>query len=247
MTAQDTVFKHPTAYNWSVSLQRQLPWSIAADLSYVGRMGLHLQRERNLNQLQPGTLQANPGVNVAALRPYLGFGAIRLSENAGRSIYHGLQVNLERRFRGGLGFGMAYTYSRLRDNAADKRNILFNAYDDAGYWGVSDNDRSHVFNVHYLWELPFWRNQDTLVKKILGGWQISGVTFFQSGALFSIRTGDDRAGVGDTTAQPWNLRATRQRPARASPRAAARIRTSGSTPRPSPRRRRALSATRAAT
>jgi len=205
MTAQDTVFKHPTAYNWSVSLQRQLPWSIAADLSYVGRMGLHLQRERNLNQLQPGTIQANPGVNVAALRPYLGFGAIRLSENSGRSIYHGLQVNLERRFTSGLGFGVAYTYSRLRDNGADKRNILFNAYDDSGYWGYSDNDRTHVFNVHYLWELPFWRNQDTLVKKILGGWQISGVTYFQSGVPFSVRTGDDRAGVGDTTPQPWNL------------------------------------------
>jgi len=204
MTAQDVVFKHPTAYNWSFSLQRQLPWSMVGDLSYVGRMGLHLQRERNLNQLQPGTLQANPGVNVAALRPYLGFGAIRLSENAGRSIYHGLQLNLERRFRGGLGFGVAYTYSQLRDNGADKRNILFNAYEDSGYWGVSDNDRTHVFNFHYLWELPFWRNQDTTLKKILGGWQISGVTFFQSGVPFSVRTGDDRAGVGDTTPQPWN-------------------------------------------
>jgi hypothetical protein len=204
MTAQDTEFKHPTAYSWNLSLQRRLPWSIVADLSYVGRMGLHLQRERNLNQLQPGTIQANPGVNVAALRPYLGFGAIRLSENAGRSIYHGLQLNLERRFTSGLGFGVAYTYSQLRDNASDKRNILFNAYDDSAFWGISDNDRTHVFNVHYLWELPFWRNQDTTLKKILGGWQISGVTFFQSGALFSIRTGDDRAGVGDTTPQPWD-------------------------------------------
>jgi hypothetical protein len=167
-------------------------------------MGLHLQRERNLNQLQPGTIQANPGVNVAALRPYLGFSTIRLSENSGRSIYHGLQLNLERRFRGGLGFGVAYTVSQLRDNAADKRNVLFNAYDDSAYWGISDNNRTHVFNVHYLWELPFWRNQDTTIKKILGGWQISGVTFFQSGVPFSIRTADDRAGVGDTTAQPWN-------------------------------------------
>ena len=55
-------------------VQRELPWSIVADVTYVGRMGLHLQRERNINQLQPGTIQANPGVNVNALRPYLGFG-----------------------------------------------------------------------------------------------------------------------------------------------------------------------------
>ena len=97
MTMQDLQFKHPTAYDWSASFQRELPFDVAVDVSYVGRMGLHLQRERNINQLLPGTLQANPGVNVNALRPYTGFGVIRLSENAGRSIYHGLQVSVERR------------------------------------------------------------------------------------------------------------------------------------------------------
>jgi hypothetical protein len=205
MTMQDLQFKHPTAYDWSASFQRELPFDVAVDVSYVGRMGIHLQRERNINQLLPGTLQANPGVNVNALRPYEGFGVIRLSENAGRSIYHGLQVGLERRFRNGLGFGVAYTYSRLRDNASDKRNILFNAYSDVGYWGISDNDRTHVLNFHYLYELPFWRDQDSTLKRILGGWQISGVTYFQSGRPLTVWRGDDYAGVGESTPQPWNL------------------------------------------
>jgi hypothetical protein len=205
MTMQDKEFKHPTAYDWSTSFQRELPFDVAVDVTYVGRMGLHLQRERNINQLRPGTLQANPGVNVNALRPYTGFGVIRLSENAGRSIYHGLQIGLERRFRGGLGFGAAYTFSKLRDNASGKRAILFNAYDDSGYWGISDNDRTHVLNFHYLYELPFWRSQDTVLKKILGGWQVSGVTFFQSGKPLTVWRGDDIAGVGESTPQPWNL------------------------------------------
>ena len=155
---------------------------MVADVTYVGRMGLHLQRERNINQLQPGTVQANPGVNVNALRPYPGFATIRLSENAGRSIYNGLQVNLERRFRNGLGFGVAYTLlEAARQRAPTSGTSLFNAYDDSGYWAYSDNDRTHLFNVHYLYELPFWRKQDTLLKKLLGGWQVSGVTYFQSG------------------------------------------------------------------
>jgi hypothetical protein len=205
MTMQDPIFMHPTAYNWSTSFQRELPLDMALDVTYVGRMGTHLQRERNINQLQPGTLQANPGVNPNALRPYLGFGAIRLSENTGRSIYHGLQVGLERRFRNGLGFGVAYTLSRLRDNGEDKRNIMFNAYDPNMYWGLSGNHRKHVFNIHYLYELPFWRNQDTLAKKIFGGWQVSGVTYYQSGRPLPVWRGDDYAGVADTTAQPWNV------------------------------------------
>ena len=49
------------------------------DAAYVGRRGLYLQRERNINQLPAGTIQANPGVNTAALRPYKGYGVIRLS------------------------------------------------------------------------------------------------------------------------------------------------------------------------
>ncbi len=205
MTEQDPVFDHPTAYSWSVSFQRQLPWDIAADVTYVGRVGTHLQRERNINQLQPGTLQANPGVNLNALRPYLGFANIRLSENAGRSEYNGLQLSLERRFHSGLGFGLAYTLSKVRDNASDKRNLMFNAYNDSGYWGISDNDRTHVLAIHYVYELPLWRHQDTVLKKILGGWQLSGVTFFQSGRPVSVMRGDDVAGVGDSTAQPWDL------------------------------------------
>ena len=52
-------------------------------VTYVGRWGRNLQRERNINQLLPGTLQANPGVNIAALRPYLGYGAIRPFEASG--------------------------------------------------------------------------------------------------------------------------------------------------------------------
>ena len=85
MQGQDVVFKLPAAYMWSIGVQRQLPWKIVMDVNYVGRQGRFLQRERNINQLQPGTVQANPGVNIAALRPYKGYGALRVSENSGRS------------------------------------------------------------------------------------------------------------------------------------------------------------------
>ena len=55
INGQDTVFKHPTAYMWSVGVQRELPFGFIGDITYVGRRGLYLQRERNINQLQPGT------------------------------------------------------------------------------------------------------------------------------------------------------------------------------------------------
>ena len=206
INGQDPVFKHPTSYMWSVGVQRELPFGFIGDVSYVGRRGLYLQRERNINQLLPGTLQANPGVNVAALRPYLGYGVIRVSENSGRSIYNSLQVSMDRRYTNGLKVGAAYTLSKSMDNASDKRDVLFNAYDDSWWWAASNFDRRHLFNIYYIYDLPFFRDQSQGLKSnLLGGWQISGATFLRTGTPFSIGRGDDVAGVGDSFGQPYNL------------------------------------------
>jgi hypothetical protein len=200
------VFKHPTAYDWSASFQRELPLQMVADVSYVGRMGTHLPRERNINQLQPGTLQANPGVNIAALRPYKGYGSIRLAENSGHSKYNGLQISADRRYQNGLKVGFAYTLGKSEDNGSNKRHVVWNTYDDTGFWGPSNFDRRHVVNIYYIYDLPFWREQTTLLRNLLGGWQVSGATFLRSGSPFSVIRTTDIAGVGDAGfGQPDNV------------------------------------------
>jgi hypothetical protein len=206
INGQDVTFKHPTSYMWGFGVQREIPLGITLDITYLGRRGLYLQRERNINQLQPGTLQANPGVNIAALRPYKGYNVIRLSENAGNSKYHSLQISADRRYRNGLKLGFAYTLGKSEDNASNKRNVLWNSYDDTGYWGPSDYDRRHVASVYYIYDLPFWRDQSTMMRNLLGGWQVSGATFFRTGTPFAVLRGNDIAGVGDGGfLQPYNL------------------------------------------
>jgi hypothetical protein len=190
---------------WSVGVQREIPLSFIMDVTYVGRRGLYLQRERDINQLAPGTVQANPGVNPAALRPYKGYGVIRMSENAGNSKYNSLQISAERRYKNGFKFGAAYTLGHSEDNASDKRNFLFNNYDDSGYWGNSSYDRRHVFTFSYIYDLPFYREQIGVAGKVLGGWQISGATFMRSGTPLWVTEGADIAGTGDTFGNPWNL------------------------------------------
>ena len=166
MTAIDKVFKAPTAYTYSAGIQRELPWNFIVDAAYVGRRGLYLQRERNINQLPAGTIQANPGVNTDALRPYKGYGVIRLSENAGYSKYNSFQLGIDRRYSKGFSFGLAYTLGKSEDNASDKRTVMFNSYDDSGYWGTSNFDRRHVLNFHYIYDLPFLKDQNTLLSRI---------------------------------------------------------------------------------
>ena len=196
MTIQDPVFKVPMAWNWNTTFARQLPWNLAMEVGYVGRRGIHNQRKRNINQLQAGTIFANPGVNVNALRPYLGMGIIGIAENSGTSMYNGLQISVERRFSSGLGFGVAYTLSKATDNSSDLTDVLPDTYNDKGYQGISDLNRPHVLILNYIYELPFLRDKKNLAGKTLGGWELSGMNQWQSGNPFSIRHTADNAGVG---------------------------------------------------
>src|SRR4051812_45539236 len=206
MTAIDPVFNHPTSYMFSGGVQREMPLGFVVDAAYVGRWGRNLQRERDINQLPAGTIQANPGINTDYLRPYKGYGIIRLSENVGHSTYNGFQLSADRRYQNGFKFGAAYTLSHSLDNASSKRDILFNSLDDSGFWGNSSFDRRHVFNFYYIYDLPFYRAESTSLKgRVLGGWQISGSTFMRTGTPLWVTRGDDVAGVGDAFAQPYNL------------------------------------------
>jgi hypothetical protein len=193
-------YNYPTAYQYSFSLQREMPFKIVMDAAYVGKSAVDLYRVRNLNQLLPGTVQANPGVNVNALRPYYGLAAINYSEQSGRSSYNSFQLSLDRRFQNGLGFGFAYTFSKNIDNVATP----YDAY--AIQRALSGNDRPHVLSINYIYQLPFLRNSRSLAGNVLGNWQVSGVSFFRSGSPLSVVDSTDTAGVGaGSAAQPWNV------------------------------------------
>lgn len=206
LTSQDPVFKVPVAWNWNATFQRDIGWGTTVEIGYVGRRGIHNQRKRNINQLLPGTIQANPGINVNALRPYLGLGILGLAENSGLSMYQGLQLSVERRFATGFHFGAAYTYSKSMDNTSSLTDVLPNTYDDRNYWGRSDFDRNHVFIFNTIYEIPFLKGSAGWTRRLLGNWEVSGVFQAQSGTPFSIRKNVDYAGVGAGSGnQFWNL------------------------------------------
>ena len=73
----------PIRWNWNVSIQRELPLNSTFTLAYVGGRGYHNWRVFDINQPIAGALQANPGKNVNALRPYLGFAAIQQEQSNG--------------------------------------------------------------------------------------------------------------------------------------------------------------------
>jgi Carboxypeptidase regulatory-like domain/TonB-dependent Receptor Plug Domain len=196
VTSQSKNFRNPEAWNWNFTVEREMFWKSILSVGYVGRRGLRLQREADINQPTTAVVAANPGVNINALRPYLGFGSIRQTDNVASSRYNSLQVAWNRRFTGGLAFGVSYTLSKSEDNGSNQRDVVPDTYDTRMLWGPSEFDARHMLVFNYLYELPFFKNPAALTGKLLGGWQISGVTQFQTGLPCSVAGATDYAGVG---------------------------------------------------
>ncbi len=196
VTSQGKVFKNPEAWAWNFTVEREIFWKSILSVGYVARRGLHLQREADINQPTAAVVAANPGVNIDALRPYKGYNSIRETDNVANSMYNSLQIAWNRRFSGGLMFGVSYTLSKTMDDGSNQRDIVPDTYYIRNLWGPSDYDTRHVMTINYLYELPFFKNASTMSGKLLGGWQISGITQFQTGNPCGIAFNNDYVGVG---------------------------------------------------
>lgn len=196
VTTQSKAFKNPEAWGWNVTYEREIFWKSLVSIGYVARRGLHLQREADINQPTTADVAANPGVNINALRPFKGFGSIRETDNVANSMYNSLQVTWNRRFADGLQFGASYTLSKSMDSGSNQRDVVPDTYDTSFLWGPSEFDARHIVVLNYLYELPFFRHQTGFTGKALGGWQISGITQFQTGLPCSVAAPTDYAAVG---------------------------------------------------
>ena len=191
-------YPSPESYNWNLTVEQELSGLGVITLGYVGRRGTHLEELLNINQLQPGTVQANPAVTQAdALRPYKGFSNIAQATNGGESNYHSLQANLRRRLSKGLLFGVAYTWSKSMDFGSGNGTNLPNAFDKSIYYGPSDFDHRHVFLANVVYNIDQYNHSTHFVNRaVLGNWQVSGTLQGQTGVPLNVSTGTDFAGVG---------------------------------------------------
>jgi hypothetical protein len=197
VTTQSRQFKNPEAWNWNFTVERQFFLNSVVSVGYVGRRGLHLQRESDINQPTPAIVAAAPaGTNLDALRPYKGYNSIRETDNVASSRYNALQVSWNRRLTNHVLFGVAYTFSKSSDDGSNQRDIIPDTYYAHNLWGPSEFDAQHVFVANFLYELPTFQGRSHLTRELLGGWQISGIFQASSGLPCSIGKSNDYAGVG---------------------------------------------------
>ena len=132
-------------------------------------------------------------------RPLTGFGNITRLEDTANSIYHALQFSA-RRTLGDLQLSVAYTYSHSIDDSSDRYDGAFvDSYNTAANRASSSFDQRHNLAVSYVYVLPLFKGSN-LQNKLLGNWQLSGITIAQTGNPFSVTNGTDfgdSAGVGN--------------------------------------------------
>lgn len=197
--AADPTGKLPMLMSYQFSIQNKLPFGMTLDTAFVGSQSRHLQDNRNLNYVpygaafQPSALdptQAAPsllGNNILLnqnLRPYKGFSDINLYEGSTTGNYNSVQFSLQKR-AGRLFLGLSYTQSKfLTDAQGDTNYVRVDSNTHAAYYGPSSNDRPQNFVFNYVYNVKDF-GKSHLTKAILNGWQISGITTFQTGAPFT--------------------------------------------------------------
>jgi hypothetical protein len=176
--------KTPHAQMWNVSVQRELPGQMIAEVAYVGTRhdNLWINISRNaipsaalsqgtaLDALVPnpffGIIRTGDSLLTAAttrasqlLKPYPHYvGVTRFRDSVGDSWYRGMTVRLERRSTTGLTYQASYTLSREEDTVPERfgsrGSAVIDPNDLSRSKAVAEDDRTHVLTTYFIWELP---------------------------------------------------------------------------------------------
>jgi hypothetical protein len=143
------------------------------------------------------------------LQPFPQFtGGLNVFDSNDYSNYHAFEFIFKRRIKQGLGFQLAYTWSKSKDNRSwdpslstvstgsvqSASSTPFDLRDRNINYAWSDFDRRHVFQGTYVYELPFGKDKwlttnNKIIDYIVGGWQLSGTVIWMSGRPFTVYSG----------------------------------------------------------
>ena len=208
----------PYVHHVSFTVEKALPGNIIVKAGYVGKLGHSLL---HMNQINPA--RYIPGqstiANTDTRRLYLPgiYASIRQVEGSSNSAYHALQLLVNKRLGHGVTVTGSYSFSKYLDyySATNLGQFPQDPFNMRADRSPSDEDRTHIFNSSFYYEIPAWRAQQGMVGKALGGWTLSGTVTLISGPPLTIRSGQDYSltGVGwdrpDLVGSPYRAHSSR--------------------------------------
>jgi Carboxypeptidase regulatory-like domain len=146
----------------------------------------------------PNFFQANPDFAGSS---------VELLTNGSSSTYNGVQIELRRRLSSGLMMNAHYTFSKsLTDLFADSATSTSNFHtlrNTSLNKGPSPWDIRHTFISSWVYELPFgpgrkWKTNNSVVDKVIEGWNLLGIMRLQSGRVFRLTSGRNTVNTSDS-------------------------------------------------
>ena len=218
--AFDAPFKAPFVVNWSLGVQRELPFGLVADVAYVGNANRNLAATIPINSLPYGTTRTdlhpetidptnnNQPKGTDFLRPYVGYQNISRQVWQGRANYHAIQISVNRAFRNGFAAGVAYTGSIRRSVTTFNPFLPDVGVDNDARNYTAAGSRPHNLVVQYNYRVPDLPSSvgNPLIRGVADGWQISGVTVVQSGPRTGFSYAFTGSPQGDLTGGPGDSR-----------------------------------------
>jgi len=219
-THSQPLLQHLTeAQQYSLTVEHEFPGNNMVSLSYVGNLGRHLTRARNVNQVLDGITTVkvpalagtpycdaagncdvqNALINTAqapySFAPFLGYNSIAQWENSGISNYNSLQINFRHPVGHGLTFQAVYTWSHQLDDllgAGGSENGGFTPddYHLSRWYGNSADNQAQILTMNFVYKTPFFAHSTNhFLRGALGGWQLGGISTFQTGNPIGLNCG----------------------------------------------------------
>jgi hypothetical protein len=185
----DPLLKSPKSDIWAVSVERKISKVFAASVGYSGSHSYDIVGNGNsignvsygvdIN-VQPGDLIAHQSIAPTRLNP--SFGSITYAQNDRYGNYNSIYFDFKGRFsRGFLDF--SYTRSKSKDDAL----AYPDPFNPRPYYAPSIFDVPNRFSLSWNYSLKGLDRGSGAVRRITGGWGLSGTTIFQSGYPFTAR------------------------------------------------------------
>ncbi|HEY7210093.1 MAG TPA: carboxypeptidase-like regulatory domain-containing protein [Bryobacteraceae bacterium] len=190
--------KQPYTDSYSFTISQKMPWTSLLELSYVGNRSRDLQSSSgfgsNINLVPIGAMFNVVNPNTASAndyRPYRGYGDINLATNNLYSNYNAMQVawahqashaTIQLNYTFGKALGIVGTNGA---GTLGSYGATLNPFDLRQNYGTQAGDRRHIFAAVYSVNLPSPVHGNKFAAGVVNGWQLSGITQWQSGANLS--------------------------------------------------------------
>ena len=219
-TAYD--FKPPRVNQWNVGVQHKLLANVILDVAYVGSSSTDLLRQVQINALPfgatfqpqnqdptrvPSSLPGSGALPNDFLRPFPGYGDIRMWDYSGYSDYKGLQTSVTRRFDRGLMLSGFWSWSKAQginstDFAAGVPNLSPEETRRLDY-SLLDYDRTHNITINAIYQTPRATDRPGL-GLLANDWQVSGVYRWTSGRPYTVNFSIPGVGAANLTGTDGN-------------------------------------------